>query len=214
MILIELYVVCVFSADVKRDCDEGEPGYLVSRGNNSMVGYANSAKQPFSEDGWYLGFGDIAFFLINETDGCRDYYWMSREADVLIKGGANYSCQQISDDLLQFLCSSFNLPKEGTSVATIGIKWRSEHEDDACVTIEIPTDYEDIKSTIERDFIKKALADGSLCKGFRPDFVMVANIPKTFKGAVDIGSLRKAYIEHLERNAGELKRKETNGISN
>lgn len=178
-----------------------------------MLGYANASAHPFSGDGWYLGFGDIGFFLTNQTDGEKDYYWMSRAADMLIKGGANYSCQQISNDLLDLLYSSFNLPRGGTYVATLGIKWRSEHEDDCCVTIELPKECEDLKRTIEADFIKKASASASLCKGSRPDFVRVATIPKTFKGAVDTGALRKAYIEYLDQHAAECKRPTANGSS-
>ncbi|KAL8447520.1 hypothetical protein Emed_004308 [Eimeria media] len=189
-----------------RDCEEGEPGYLLCRGRNTMLGYANSGAQPFSDDGWYLGFGDIAFYLVNEEDKQKDFFWVSRAADVLIKGGANYSCQQISSDLQRFLSKAYGISAETTSVATLGIKWRSEHEDDVCVTVELPPgSSESVKKEIEKTFLRTASSCTSLAKGFKPDFVRVAEIPKTFKGAVDMGNLRKAFLHFLHQTEAHSK---------
>ncbi|KAL8428056.1 hypothetical protein ACSSS7_007410 [Eimeria intestinalis] len=197
-----------------RDCEEGEPGYLICRGSNTMLGYANSGTQPFSDEGWYLGFGDIAFYLVNEEDKEKDFYWVSRAADVLIKGGANYSCQQISSDLQRFLSSTYGVSSESTGVATLGIKWRSEHEDDVCVTVELPPgSSESVKSEIERTFLKAASSCSTLVKGFKPDFVRVAEIPKTFKGAVDMGNLRKAFLHFLHQTQAHSKHAPENAVS-
>ncbi|KAL8270512.1 hypothetical protein Esti_005549 [Eimeria stiedai] len=189
-----------------RDCEEGEPGFLVCRGSNTMLGYANTTAQPFSDESWYLGFGDIAFYLVNEEDKLKDFFWVSRAADVLIKGGANYSCQQISSDLQRFLSSTYGISSETTSVATLGIKWRSEHEDDVCVTVELPPgSSESVKNEIEKTFLKAASSCSTLAKGFKPDFVRVGEIPKTFKGAVDMGNLRKAFLHFLQQTEAHSK---------
>ncbi|KAL8439872.1 hypothetical protein Efla_000844 [Eimeria flavescens] len=192
------------------DCEEGEPGLLVSRGGNTMLGYANSSSQPFASGGWYLGFGDIGFYLLNEQDGEKDFYWVSRAADVLIKGGANYSCRQIEVELQAFFSQVLNIQKETVSVAAMGLKWRSEHEDDLCVTVELPSASSScLKEGIEEELLAKAGAATTLPKGFKPDFLRIAEIPKTFKGAVDAGALRDAFLRRLESTAAECRQQET-----
>lgn len=194
------------------DCEEGEPGFLVCRGGNTMLGYANADSYPFCNEGWYLGFGDIGFFLIGERDGEKDYYWVSREGDILIKGGANYSCEQIANELLPFLCDTYKLPKESVSLVAIGIKWRSEHDDDVCITVELPEEFLEKKTAIESDFVQIAASSSSIFKGSKPDFVRVASIPKTFKGAVNTDELKKGFMQFLEEHAADVKRPAVNGI--
>ncbi|PFH31112.1 hypothetical protein BESB_029860 [Besnoitia besnoiti] len=129
-------------------CEEGEPGFLVCRGANCMRGYVNSpegTRAVFSKDRWYLGFGDICFLLRapegtqkKESPTC-DYYWVTRSADLLIKGGANYSTLQISADLKRFLLSCYRgqLTENQVEVAVVGMKICSEHEDSCCVTLQL-----------------------------------------------------------------------------
>ncbi|XP_026191625.1 uncharacterized protein LOC34620129 [Cyclospora cayetanensis] len=189
------------------DCGEGEPGYLICQGSNCMLGYANSSSHPFSLEGWYLGLGDVCFFLRNPRDQKKDFYWVTRATDMVMKGGANYSCMQINSDLQRFVASWLSVAKEDLAVATIGIKWKSEHDDDTCVTVELPAEKEaEFKSLIEEQLVKRAATEPSLPKGSRPDFVRVTRIPKTFKGAVDGRLIREEFTAHLQQTASELKR--------
>jgi len=73
---------------------------------SSYVGLPDASSKVISNDGWYLNLGDVGFFLIADDlttgssssssgSGSRDYYWQSRESQMLIKGGANYSFEQV-----------------------------------------------------------------------------------------------------------------------
>ena len=63
---------------------------------SSYVGLPDASSKAISSDGWYLNLGDVGFFLIaDDLTGSRDYYWQSRESQMLIKGGANYSFEQV-----------------------------------------------------------------------------------------------------------------------
>ena len=111
----------------------GCPGYLITSGKNVMKGYIKNPianKKAFYKDNqlWYLNLGDIAFFLKSE-DGFNDIYWVSRQTGMIIKGGANYSCQQINDELNQYLKENLNLDKSDVFLYTTGVKIKSEHED-------------------------------------------------------------------------------------
>lgn len=121
---------------------EGVSGFLVNRGNNLMSGYVNnpeaSAKAIDHENGgWYTNLGDVCFWLKSETDGEQDVYWMSRESSLLIRGGANYAYDQINEELRGFLKEQYGLGDESISVAVIGLRINSEHDDDCCATIEL-----------------------------------------------------------------------------
>ena len=110
---------------------EGESGLLVTRGKNIMTGYVNkdeaTAKVIHSESGgWYVGCGDVCFYLKNEADGGYDVYWQSRESSLLIRGGANYAYDQINEELASFMTSQYGLTPESVSVAVIGLRIRSE----------------------------------------------------------------------------------------
>jgi len=79
---------------------------LVTRGNNLMTGYVKNdqatqeALHVPSDDGgglpWYVNLGDVCFWLTNKHDGGQDFYWVSRDSNLLIRGGANYSYDQVS----------------------------------------------------------------------------------------------------------------------
>jgi acyl-CoA synthetase (AMP-forming)/AMP-acid ligase II len=73
------------------DCADGEPGQLLTRGDNLMSGYVGNpqaTQKAMGAGGWYTNLGDICFRLRNATDGGHDYYWLSRDSALLIRGGA------------------------------------------------------------------------------------------------------------------------------
>ena len=184
--------------DYFRTCDIGEPGYLVTQGANIMSHYVGDAEATESvfQEGWYTGLRDVVFALKNESDGELDYYWMTRDSALLIRGGANYSYDQIADELSKVLVEDFNLKKEQFRVAVIGLRVESEHEDSCCVTIQLGPEAADKRPQLEADFIDQARK--RVPKGFRPDYVRFADIPTNFKGLVLIPELRLEYQKSLE----------------
>ncbi len=177
------------------DCPEGQPGYLITRGENLMLGYVNDIKatrQVMSDDGWYTGLGDICFWRTNNTDQQRDYYWMSRESALLIRGGANYSYDQIASELKVFVADTYSLGNDEFDVAVVGLRITSEHEDYCCVTVELSSPAALAKRTqIEGTFI--ASARKSVSKGARPDHLRFARIPRNFKGLILLPQLKNEF---------------------
>ena len=52
------------SAQFMQPCEEGEPGYIVTRGMHILKSYVGGVGAGAkSDDGWYLNLGDIGFFL-------------------------------------------------------------------------------------------------------------------------------------------------------
>ncbi|PHJ25194.1 amp-binding enzyme [Cystoisospora suis] len=197
------------SESYMEECKEGEPGLLVSRGQNHMSGYVNAAANVFSEDKWYLGFGDVCFFLETKTarGTVRDYYWVTRTADIVMKGGANYSGAQISQDVKKCFLECYpEVDEAQVAVATVGLKVASEHEDSCCVTIELaPKEGQDgtpawtaLLSDVRDNFLTRSRQHASLPKASRPDFVRVARLARNFKGAVDVSSLKQEYMDYLD----------------
>ena len=188
------------SKDYFRPCDIGEPGYLITQGPNIMsqyVGGAEATKAVFRE-GWYTGLRDIVFTLRNKKDGQLDYYWMSRDSALLIRGGANYAYDQIAAELSKVLIESFKLKSEQFKVAVVGLRLESEHEDSCCVTIELSREVADIKPQLEAHFIEEASKGAS--KGARPDFLRFAQIPLSFKGAILYPELKQDFLGSLRHN--------------
>ena len=177
------------------DCDEGEPGYLITRGENLMSGYVKNpeaTREVMHEDGWYSGLRDVCFRLTSEVDGEDDFYWMSRDSAMLIRGGVNYSYDQINAELKSFITGKYGLAEDAFDVAVVGLHLTSEHDDDCCVTVELKTpEARALKSEIEQTFLKDA-ADG-VSKGSKPDFLRFAEIPRNFKGAILVPELKKTY---------------------
>jgi acyl-CoA synthetase (AMP-forming)/AMP-acid ligase II len=159
------------------------------------VGDDDATASVFQE-GWYTGLRDVVFALKNAADGELDYYWMTRDSALLIRGGANYSYDQIADELSKVLVEDFNLKKEQFRLAVIGLRVESEHEDSCCVTIQLGQEAADKRSQLEADFIDRARK--KVPKGFRPDYVRFADIPTNFKGLVLIPELRLEYKKSLE----------------
>ncbi len=104
--------------------NEGEPGYIVTRGANLMTDYVNDpeATRAVFIRGWYTGLMDVGYFLINPQDGERDYYWMTRESALIIRGGANYACEQINHELASILSEGCGLAPESFDLAVVGLK--------------------------------------------------------------------------------------------
>jgi len=179
------------------ECAEGEPGQLVTRGGNIMKGYVanpEATAKAIHDGGWYVNLGDVAFWLKNGKDGGRDFYWLSRDSALLIRGGANYSYEQINTELAAFVARQYGLPEEAVAVAVVGLRITSEHEDECCVTIELNTPEAKAKSAeIESTFLKHAKKGVS--KGAKPDRVRVAPLPRNFKGAVLVPDLKKVWAE-------------------
>ena len=190
----------------------------------------------------YTNLGDVCFYLLNPVNGGLDVYWCSRDNALLIKGGSNYSYDQIQDDLTKFIecalatplpwqrkgdrtvlggggrtakgCARLNVLrchlrpakfdlKKGADfeLAVVGLRLRSEHEDDCWLTISLisaaarkrlPQEW-----TVALQKTAKQASSG-VSKGSLPDFIrFVRNnpvdggepaaddkIPKNFKGIV------------------------------
>ena len=184
-------------ADFLRDTPAGVPGYMITRGENIMSGYVGNpqATAEVLQDGWYTGLKDIAFRLRNPADGQWDYYWLSRDSALLIRGGTNYAYAQINDELNHFLRTQFGIEEADFDLAVVGLKIHSEHEDSCCVTIELRGEAMAQKEVLESDFV--ALAAKAVSKGSRPDHIRFAPIPKNFKGAILVPDLKAGFEEHL-----------------
>eukprot|EP00750_Incisomonas_marina_P026566 INCI5924.6.p1 GENE.INCI5924.6~~INCI5924.6.p1 ORF type:complete len:669 (-),score=70.25 INCI5924.6:311-2017(-) len=99
------------------ECAQGEPGLFVVRGGNIMLEYVNQPKatanalhriEAFKGDQqsletWYVNLGDVGFWRGNPEDGQRDFFWQTRDSNMLIKGGSNYSYEQINAELSAYI---------------------------------------------------------------------------------------------------------------
>ena len=204
--------------DFLKEVAEGEPGYFIAKGDNIMIGYVNNteATTEVMSGEWYLGLKDIGFYFtdsdipqddkgVNNTQaGHRnDFYWMNRDSAMLIRGGANYSYDQINHELSELISKEYNLPMSDFFVAVIGLKLQSESEDDCCVTIQFITNEAKAKQqNITDTFIDSALKQVS--KGAVPNKIRFAKIPRNFKGAILVKELKKDYeaflIQNIKRN--------------
>ena len=112
---------------------------------------------------------------------------------MLIKGGSNYSYEQINQELSEFLAAAYFGGDGGAcAVAVVGLRLDSEHEDQCCCTIELKTDLARSKrAEIEATFVARA-RHAVACKGARPDRVRFAALPRNFKGAVLVKELKAA----------------------
>jgi acyl-CoA synthetase (AMP-forming)/AMP-acid ligase II len=181
-----------------KDVAAGTPGYLIVRGANVMKGYVAeaAANQAVFEEGWYLGLKDICFTLTSNRDGGLDYFWMSRDASLLIRGGANYACEQVAAELHDFAVRHYGIAKAALDLAVVGLKIESEHEDACCVTIEFKDPSAGaLQKTLNENFIDQARK--CVSKGARPDYLRFAEIPRNFKGALLIQELKRNFKAFL-----------------
>lgn len=182
-----------------RPCAVGEPGYLITQGPNVMTGYVGdaTATDAVFREGWYTGLRDIVFALKNKSDGELDYYWLSRDSALLIRGGANYAYDQIAAELSRFVVEHYQLKPEDFKLAVVGLRLESEHEDACCVTIELALETTSAQSQLMADFIQKAA--GNVSKGARPNYLRFAPIPRSFKGEILYPQLKQDYLKWLGR---------------
>ena len=192
-------------ADPPNQVEEGKSGLLVTRGSNLMTGYANdetaTAKAIHSKaGGWYVNLGDVCFWLRSISDGGKDIYWQSRESSLLIRGGANYAYDQVNEELTAWVAATYDLqPGRDFILAVVGLRLRSEHDDDCCVTIELTPAFTsssvfaaaESKARIRASFLKDAKSKVS--KGAAPDRLRFGSVPRNFKGAVLTKDLSAAW---------------------
>lgn len=176
-------------------CGQSEEGYFVARGRNIMKGYLKDpgATAGVIREGWYLGFGDIGFRLVNPDDGKDDYYWLGRDSSLVIKGGANYSCDQIAAELNAFLRNRYRLEEGSFDLAVAGLRIESEHDDSCCVMLDVSLLPDNLKKEIANTFLSEA--SKVVTKGSRPDHLRFGEIPRNFKGAVSIKELKRKWTE-------------------
>lgn len=179
-------------------CEPNEEGYLIASGGNLMREYLGNpqATEEALRNGWYLGFGDICFYLVNPHDGEADFYWIGRESALLIRGGANYSCDQIAAELTHFVQNRYGIGEGAFDLAVVGLRLESEHEDTCCVTIDDSLLDPGIRREIEATFIEEASIVVS--RGARPQRLRFGPIPHNFKGGVKIKDLKEAWMDKIE----------------
>ena len=185
-----------------KNCEPGQPGYLITRGGNIMSEYLNnpSATDEAIDKGWYLGLKDICFALPAEHGNKLDYYWQSRDSFMLIKGGSNYAYDQVSAELKTFAMNHFELQETSFDIAVVGMKIDSEHEDSCCVIFESKDEHAEAKcEELKLSFLD--VAQKHVSKGAKPDYLNFNKIPKNFKGAFLVKDARQIFINAL--NIGE-----------
>ncbi len=199
------------------ECKPGEPGYLITRGGHVMRGYIRNEEATkcalYWEEGqvhpWYLNLGDVGFWL-QAANGKKDHYWVSRDNAILIRGGSNYAYAQINADLSAFIVRMYpGADPCHFTIAVVGLKLQSEHEDECLVTIEIqPKMPAQVRAMIEERFVCDAreISNG-LYKGAWPSQVRFATIPRNFKGAILVKELQDAWtIENNRSKKGKVHR--------
>ncbi|GAB6280219.1 MAG: hypothetical protein STSR0007_02780 [Thermovirga sp.] len=176
-------------------CEPNEEGYLITRGRNLMREYLCNpqATNEVMHNGWYLGFGDICFYLLNQNDGGHDFYWLGRDSALLIRGGANYSCDQIAAELSQFVQKRYGLEEGMFDLAVAGLRLESEHEDTCCVVIDDSKLAPAVRQEIESTFIENA--GKAVPKGARPQRLCFGAIPRNFRGGIKIKELKKIWMK-------------------
>ena len=182
-------------ADYLAPCEAGEPGHLVTRGGNIMSDYVGDPERTAEvlRDGWYLGLGDICFWLGNKDNGRPDYYWFNRDSAILMRGGANYSYDQINEELAAAAASAYGLKPDEFSLAVVGLRHDSEHDDSCCVTIDLKAADSELQERLLATFV--AEVGQRVSKGAKPDYVRLGAIPRNFKGAVLLPQLKAEFFD-------------------
>lgn len=121
---------------------------------------------------------------------------------MLIRGGANYSYEQVNTELASFIVKFFNIANNSFKLAVCGLRIHSEHEDECCVMLEpITPEIHDKLDSIEKSFVEEAKA--FVGKGAKPNYFRVGIIPMVqSKGIVSIPELTKdwkTYFANLSK---------------
>lgn len=150
--------------------------------------------------GWYTNLGDVGFYLLlddakDQGATKKDFYWVTRTSNLLIRGGTNYAYEQISAELATFLHTRYGLGPASAAVAAVGLRLTSEHDDDCLVTVELLDEAARAKGpeVASASFVTEAQAAVSLSKGAKPSRVRLAAIPRNFKGDVNWRALEAAW---------------------
>ncbi len=117
---------------------------------------------------------------------------MSRISGLLIRGGANYSCEQIAADIAGVIHRNYGLSSSDVGVAVVALKLSSEHEDDCCVTIECSSPQAMAQETKILEELQD-LCTVELAKSGRLDYLRSGPIPRNFKGALLVGELERDF---------------------
>ena len=121
---------------------------------------------------------------------------MSRDSELLICGGANYSYAQIAEDFSQVLVDDFHLKPEQFKLAVVGLRIESEHEDSCCLTIELTEEVQHMKTQLNDEFVEMAVH--KVPKNVLPKYIRFAPVPVSFKGAILYPELRQEFIDHIQ----------------
>lgn len=122
-----------------------------------MLGYLNSS--AVAAGAWYLGLGDEGFWLAaqdqeQEKGGAQDVFWVARSDGLLLRGGANYSTEQIRAELETFLEREYGLGAVHVRVAVCGVRTGEEHDHRLCVLLE-PLGDTDL-AAVQSSFLQRA----------------------------------------------------------
>ncbi len=186
------------------ECGPGECGFLVTRGGNVMQGYVGNAAATAAVlvDGWYSGLKDVGFYLLDAA-GERDFYWASRASTLLIRGGANYAYDQVANEIQNLLMPHCGLDAQKLDLTVIGLRVDSEHEDACILVLQDNGSLPEARRAALGEEIPK-IAKQHVGKGSAPDYVMWAEIPRNFKGAVNVPKLKSAAKSWLESQGKQV----------
>jgi hypothetical protein len=72
------------------------------------------------------------------------------------------------------------------------------------VTIELSQETGPARTELEKSFLERAAA--TVTKGCRPDYLRLAPIPRSFKGAVLYPQLKRDYLDSLKKGTALRRR--------
>ena len=148
---------------------------------------------------WYTGLKDIGYTLVSDHDGELDFYWMSRDSMMLIRGGANYAYDQINNEIRSMLAAHYGLTPEDFDLAVVGLKVQSEHEDACCLTLEIKSPQAKKALGVKPEVLKHMM-NQAISKSARVDHLRFGTIPRNFKGAILVKQLAGEFYGWLEQD--------------
>ena len=162
--------------DDGQDAPVGEPGLIVARGAEAMLGYLGAAVQPFDLEGW-LDTGDLGRM---DADGYVQI--VGRRKDIILRGGENISAKEIEDLL-------YTHP-DIADVAVVAVADPRLTERACAVVVARPGAKIDLASIVA------FLEDKSIARQKFPERLeIVSELPKTATGKVQKFQLRQLVAE-------------------